>query len=799
MKDKTGDPSPQLHQADDRDSVRVEPPGEHTGIRLGKPKQKAAGLAAVLSSFKHVFGQAGLTKGAAAMGKLNQTNGFDCPSCAWPDPDDERASTEFCENGAKALASETTQRRVTPEFFARHTVAELSRKSDHWMEQQGRLTHPMIKRVGASHYEPISWNEAFSLLASELTALSDPNEAVFYTSGRTVNEAAFLYQLFVRKFGTNNLPDCSNMCHESSGAALQASLGVGKGTVTLEDIRRADALLIVGQNPGTNHPRMLSALQEAAREGAEIVSVNPMKEAGLVGFAHPQEIRGMMGQATPLACDFLPVKINGDQALFVGIGKALLEREAKEPGSVIDAGFIALHTRDFPAYRARVAEVGWGEIVARSGIEESAIRRTAARFLRGEKRVITCWAMGLTQHRNAVATIREVVNVHLLIGAIGREGAGLCPVRGHSNVQGDRTMGIFEKMPGAFHDALDREFGFESPREPGWDVVQAIKAMHDGRGRIFFAMGGNFLQASPDTGFTAEALQRCRLTAHVATKLNRSHLVTGEIGLILPCLGRSEIDRDDAGNLQFATVENSMSVVHQTRGTFEPASEALLSETRIVARLASATLGRSCEIDFDYLGGSCDRVRDRIEAVVPGFERFNQRVREPGGFYLPNAAQERCFETPSGRAEFGLSDLTSTDLADGELMLMTVRSHDQFNTTIYGLNDRYRGISKERRILFMNPRDMAERGLKPLTEIDIFGTSGDRDRVVHRFLAVPYEIPRRAVSGYFPELNPLVPIDLVAEISNTPCSKSIPVQVVPSEGPTPVSADLKRGDLTTAG
>lgn len=761
-------------------NLHVEPPSDFTGIELGDPKEKAAGMPAVLSSFKHVFGQAGLKKGAAGMAKLNQMDGFDCPSCAWPDPDDERASTEFCENGAKALASETTQRRVTPDFFRKYSVTEISAESDYWMEQQGRLTNPMVLREGATHYEPIEWDEAFSLIAKELNALDSPHEAIFYTSGRTVNEAAFLYQLFVRMYGTNNLPDCSNMCHESSGAAMNLAVGVGKGTVTLEDIRKADTLLIVGQNPGTNHPRMLSALQEAVREGAEIVAVNPMREAGLMGFAHPQEIRGALGQATPLACDFLPVKINGDLALFQGLGKALLEREEQAPGAVLDREFIAEFTHGFEEYRANLQAVSWEEIVARSGIEEEAIRRTANRLLRKEGRFITCWAMGLTQHRNAVATIREVINVHLLLGAIGREGAGLCPVRGHSNVQGDRTMGIFEKMPAWFHDAIDREFGFQSPREIGYDVVGSIRAMHAGEASVFVGMGGNFLQATPDTGYTAEALQRCRLTVQVSTKLNRGHLVTGKVGLILPCLGRSEIDRNERGEPQFATVENSMSVVHQTRGTFKPASENLLSETRIVARLAQAVLGDRTTVDFLELAGDYDRIRERVERVVPGFEDFNRRVREPGGFYLPNGARERKFATSTGKAEFSCEPLSSADLEEGQLMLMTVRSHDQFNTTVYGLHDRYRGIGNERRILFMNPEDMKERDLKPLEPIDIAGVSGDRERVARKFLAIPYEIPRRAVAGYFPELNPLVPIGDVAEISNTPCSKSIPVVVTKS-------------------
>lgn len=760
--------------------VREESPEKLTGIKVSAPKEKAAGLPAVASSFRHIFGQAGLKKGVMGMVKLNQKDGFDCPSCAWPDPDGERAATEFCENGAKALASEITRRQAGVEFFAKHSVAEISEQSDYWMEQQGRLVHPMVLREGASHYEAISWDEAFELIAGELRDLGSPHEALFYTSGRTVNEAAFLYQLFVRDFGTNNLPDCSNMCHESSGAAMMASLGVGKGTVTLEDLHQAETILVVGQNPGTNHPRMLSALQEAVRNGAEIVAVNPMKEAGLVGFAHPQELRGAMGMATPLSCDFLAVKINGDQALFQGLSKAILEWEEEKPGTVLDGEFLREFTQGFAEFREHIEGVSWDEIEERSGLERSAIERTAKRVVRGERRLITCWAMGLTQHRNAVATIREVVNLHLLVGAVGRVGAGLCPVRGHSNVQGDRTMGIFEKMPEWFLQALDEEFGIKSPREVGFDTVESIRAMHDGRASVFFGMGGNFLQATPDTHFTAEALRKCRLTVQVSTKLNRGHLVTGRVGLILPCLGRSEIDRNAMGVPQFATVENSMSVVHQTRGTFEPTSEDLLSETVIAARLAEATMRGRTKVDYLGMAADYDRIRNRIERVVPGFTDFNARVREPGGFYLPNGARERDFSTATGKAEFAVSPLTSADLREGEFMLMTVRSHDQFNTTVYGLHDRYRGIGNERRILFMNPKDLAELGVKPMGMIDIETAKDDRERRVEGFLAVPYEIPRRAVAGYFPELNPLVPLDLTAEISNTPCSKSIPVRVLKS-------------------
>lgn len=764
--------------ADARDSeIRVEPPETHTGIKVKEPKTYAAGVEAVTSSFKHVFGLAGLTRGTSGMVKLNQKDGFDCPSCAWPDPDDERAGTEFCENGAKAMASEITRRKVDPAFFAKHSVKELSEQSDYWMEQQGRLTDPVILRPGATHYQPIEWEEAFRLIAEELNALPSPDEAIFYTSGRTVNESAFLYGLFVRMFGTNNLPDCSNMCHESSGAALGDAIGIGKGTVSLKDIEEADCLLVVGQNPGTNHPRMLSALQAAVRNGGEIIAVNPMKEAGLVGFAHPQEIAGMMGAATPLSSSYLRVNVNGDQALFQGLSKAILELEAEKPGTIIDQDFIAEHTVGFDSFISGIEKVSWAEIVRISGIPEAEIRDAANVILRKDRKFITCWAMGLTQHRNAVSTIRDVVNLHLLLGAVGRPGAGLCPVRGHSNVQGDRTMGIFEKMPAEFHDSIDRVFNFESPRKVGYDVVNSILAMHRGDASVFFAMGGNFLQATPDTQFTAEALQKCSLTVQVSTKLNRSHVVTGATGLILPCLGRSELDPDESGEPQFSTVENSMGVVHQSRGTLVPVSNNLLSEIEIAASLAAATLGDKATIDFVSIAKDYDRVRDLIEQTIPEFENFNERVREPGGFYLDNPVKSRVFETASGKAEFSAEPLTSAELGEGELMLMTVRSHDQFNTTVYGLHDRYRGISNERRILFMNPEDMKEREIRPLAEVSIRNVSGGRTREVHRFLAVPYELPKLSVAGYFPELNPLVPIDSTADISNTPTSKSIQVTV----------------------
>lgn len=764
--------------------VNVEPPEDLTGISVKEPKEQAAGTPAVISSLKHVFGEAGVFRGSKGMAKLNQKDGFDCPSCAWPDPDDHRAATEFCENGAKALASETTTARIGPEFFQQYSIAEISQKSDYWMEQQGRITEPFVRREGATHYEPISWDDAFSILSTELKALEDPNDGIFYTSGRTVNESAFLYQLFVRMFGTNNLPDCSNMCHESSGAALGASIGIGKGTVTLKDIETAETVIVVGQNPGTNHPRMLSALQQTARNGGEIIAINPMKEAGLVGFAHPQEIKGMMGLATPLSTDFLPVKVNGDQALFQGLGKAVLALESASPGTVIDAKFVENETVGFDEYRSIIESADWSEIEERSGIPQADIERVAARLVRGEKKLITCWAMGLTQHRNAVATIRDVVNLHLMLGAIGRPSAGLCPVRGHSNVQGDRTMGIFEKMPAWFHDAIDREFAFTSPREEGYDTIAAIQAMHASKGKVFFALGGNFLQATPDTRYVAEALENCRVTAHVSTKLNRSHVVTGEIGLILPCLGRSELDINYKGTVQFSTVENSMGIVHMSRGNLKPISDKILSEAQIVARLAETTLGTDTTVDFIDLTRDYDRIRDCIARTLPGFEDFNRKVRQPGGFYLPNGARDGQFATESGKAEFQGNTMTSADVKDGEFLLMTIRSHDQFNTTVYGLHDRYRGISNERRLVFLNPKDMEEMGVKSLEPVDLINETGGRLREAHGFLAIPYEIPRHSVAGYFPELNSLVPVELAAEISNTPCSKSVPVKITKSSRPS---------------
>jgi len=752
-------------------AIHAQPPDDLTGdLEVAPPKSAAAGLPAVAKALEHVFTQASPLNGLRALAQLNQKGGFDCPSCAWPDPDGHRSAFEFCENGAKAVASETTAARATPAFFAQHPVAWLSQQTDLWLDRAGRITHPMVLRPGATHYAPVSWDDAFALLAEELNALPSPDQAEFYTSGRASNEAAFLYQLFVRQFGTNNLPDCSNMCHESSGVALQQTIGVGKGTVTLEDLENADTILLVGQNPGTNHPRMLSTLHQAVTRGAHLIAVNPLREAGLTGFMHPQHLSGMLGRATPLAREYLTIRPSGDQALLLGIARVLIDEDR------VDHDFLHQHTTGYAAYAERVRRLDWATLEETSGLTRGQIEATARQCASGNRQLITCWAMGLTQHRDAVATIREVVHVHLLLGAVGRPGAGLCPVRGHSNVQGNRTVGIYESMPDSFLDALEREFGFTAPRPHGHDTVKAIAAMLAGTVRVFFALGGNFLQAAPDTEATATALRRCRLTAHVSTKLNRSHLVGGTTALILPCLGRSEIDRQAAGE-QFVTVENSMSIVHASHGVLEPASPHLLSETAIVARLAHATLGHRTTTDWLGFADDYRRLRHTIAAVLPDFADYEQRVGQPGGFYLPNAARERRWLTPAGRATFVVAELEPLRLLPGQLILQTLRSHDQFNTTIYGLDDRYRGISGERRLIFVSPAELSARGLRPLQPVDITSHWQGETRTIHRFLAVPYEMPAGAAAAYYPEANPLIPLTSTAHESGTPTSKGVIVTI----------------------
>lgn len=734
-----------------------------------KKSKAAGGLPAIIETFKAVTSEMGLVRGVRTMLKVNQPGGVDCPGCAWPEPDVERAHFEFCENGAKHVADEATTKRVTPEFFQQWSVADLALQSDEWLGAQGRITQPMLLRRDATHYAPVSWDNAFELLAAELNSLNYPDQAIFYTSGRTSNEAAFLYQLFVRQFGTNNLPDCSNMCHESSGTALSETIGIGKGTVTLEDFDRAEAIFVIGQNPGTNHPRMLTSLQRAKRNGCKLVHINPLPEVGMTRFKHPQEVLRLFGAGTELADLFLQVRINGDVALLKGISKAVLERDA------LDRDFLDTYTERFEDFRVALETVSWEEIVAQAGVAKNLIEEAAEIFIASE-RTIFCWAMGLTQHRNAVANIQEIVNLMLLRGQLGKPGAGVCPVRGHSNVQGDRTVGIWERPADAFLDRLGAEFGFEPPRNHGYDTVKSIQAMHDRQAKVFFALGGNFLSATPDTDFTADALRRCRLTAHVSTKLNRSHLITGDSALILPCLGRTEIDMQ-ASEPQFVTTENSMGVVQISRGSLEPASPDLLSEPQIVARLARATFEHRTSVDWEQLASNYDLIRDAIERVVPGFENYNARVREPGGFYLPNAVRERVFKTATGKAMFTVHPLPELKLEPGQFLMMTIRSHDQFNTSVYSPNDRYRGISDGRRVVFLNQQDITSAGLRARQVVDLVSHFDGEERIASKFSVVPYDIPRGCAATYFPEANILVPVGHVAEKSNTPASKSVVISI----------------------
>jgi len=760
------------------DQVRAEAPAEESGLRLDKPETTAGGLPAITEVMKHALGEPGVPHGAQLLRSVNQFGGFDCPGCAWPEPDDHRSIAEFCENGAKAIAEEATDERVTPEFFREWPVASLSEQSDYWLGKRGRLTHPMILHDGATHYEPIEWDDAFRLVGEQFNALRSPDQAVFYTSGRTSNEAAFLYQLFVRQFGTNNLPDCSNMCHESSGTALTEVTGRGKGTVTLDDFELADAIFVIGQNPGTNHPRMLTTLQAAARRGCRIVSVNPLFEAGLNHFKHPQEPLAWFGAGTPLACLHVPVRVNGDVAFLKGVMKEMLEEEQRRPGLVLDHEFIKEHTRGFEEFRAALAQVAWPDICEQSGLERSQIR-AAAEIAMGAERLICCWAMGLTQHRNAVSNIQEIVNFLMLRGNLGRSGAGACPVRGHSNVQGDRTMGIFEKMPDWFLDNLGREFDFSPPRAHGLDTVDAIRAMHDGRIKVFVSMGGNFLSATPDTRLTAEALGRCGLTVQISTKMNRSHLITGRQALILPTLGRTERDTQARGP-QFVTTENSMAVVQMSRGKMAPASEHLRSECAIVAGMAKATLGTRTRVDWDGLVADYDRIRERIERVIPGFDGYNERARRRGGFHLPNPIRQRTFATSTGKAHFTVHPLPDLSLEPGQFLMTTIRSHDQYNTTIYGLDDRYRGVYNGRRVILMSEDDCRDAGLAKGELVDITSHFRGQTRTATRFAVYPYPIPRRCAATYFPEANVLVPIDHVAEKSNTPASKSVVITLARS-------------------
>ncbi|MEZ4366668.1 MAG: FdhF/YdeP family oxidoreductase [Kofleriaceae bacterium] len=746
-------------------------------VELAALPRAAGGLGALASTVRFLARDTGLVRGGRTLLHMNQADGFDCPGCAWPEPGPgDRSRFEFCENGAKALAEEATTARATPEVVGGRTLAELRALTDFELGQLGRLTEPMLydADVDGERYHPITWDAAIALLADELRALG-PAATALYTSGRTSNEAAFLYQLVGRWWGTNNFPDCSNLCHESSGAALGATLGVGKGSVGLDDFDHADLILVLGQNPGTNHPRMLSTLREAARRGATIVSVNPMREVGLARFAHPQAPLELLGRSTALAAEVVQVQIGGDLAALLAIGKAVLEREDAAPGTVLDQAFLDEHTEGFAAWAAHVRALAWPDLVRGAGIDEATLRRTADRYVAADA-TIACWAMGLTQHAHAVATIQEVVNLLLLRGNIGRRGAGACPVRGHSNVQGDRTMGIDHHPKPALLDALAAEFGFAPPRAGGLDVVGTLEAMHAGTVRALVCLGGNFLSAAPDTHGTAAALEGCAITASVSTKLNRTHLHPGRRALILPCLARSEVDAQ-AGGEQFVTVEDSMSIVHASRGVLPPASPHLRSEPAIVCALGAALLGDV--LPWAELAADYDRVRAHISRVIPGFDDFAARVRVPGGFQLPNDARDRSFTAVGGRARFTISTPPDLTLPPGHLRMMTIRSHDQYNTTIYGLDDRYRGVRGERRVVFVHPDDLEALGLVERQLVTIESTWDGQVRRAEGFRCVAHELPRGNCASYFPEANAVVPRGAVAVGSNTPASKSVVVRLVP--------------------
>ncbi len=746
--------------------------------KISAPSASAAGGAAVARVLADTLGKAGAFRGIKVLASMNQPAGFDCPGCAWPEPLGARKHAEFCENGAKAVADEATVKRADAAFFARWSVDVLRGKSDRWLNDQGRLTEPMCLRPGQSHYVPIGWDEAQALITTELHAAGNPDRAVFYTSGRTSNEAAFLWQLFARRFGTNNLPDSSNLCHESSGRAMYESIGSGKGTVSLADFEFADAIFVMGQNPGSNHPRMLATLQAAKRRGALIVSANPLDETGLKRFRNPQELRGYLSRGTALADLHLPVRINGDVALLKGLCKAVLEQEAALPGTALDAEFIAQFTQGFEAFKTDIEAIDWRDITRGSGLSKALIREAAEIFMQS-RAVICCWAMGLTQHQNAVANIQGILNWLMLGGHLGRPGAGACPVRGHSNVQGDRTMGITERPSSSWQDRLQARYGFKPPSAPGLDAVSAIRAMHAGQVDVFLALGGNFFAATPDSDYTAAALARCRLTVQISTKLNRSHLVGGETALILPTLGRSERDVQPAGP-QFVTCENSMGVVQPSRGSLAPASDQLRSEPRIVAELAARTLPDDDALAWLEWADDYRRLRGDIAELVPGFADFEQRLAVDGLVVLPHAVRdERRFDTPSGKANFVVHPLPSMDPGPGRYIMMTIRSHDQFNTTVYSDNDRYRGIAGSRYVILMAPSDIAAAGLQADQQVRITSHHAGLTRSLDGFTIVPYKIPSGCVATYYPETNPLIPLEQVADVSNTPAYKSVVVSLQP--------------------
>ncbi len=742
-------------------------------MKTGKPATSAAGPKAIYHAMEKAFQSMKVSKTFKILGSLNQKDGIDCPGCAWPDPDHRSKLGEYCENGVKAIAEEAMDANADVDFFAKHSIEMMRKQSDYWLGLQGRLTQPMMIRKGETHYSAVDWATVFDLISKKLKSLNSPDDAIFYTSGRTSNEAAFLYQLFVRIFGTNNMPDCSNMCHESSGVALSHTLGIGKGSVKLEDFYQSELILIFGQNPGTNHPRMLSALKKAKEHGAKIVVINPLKEAGLLSFKDPQSVSGMLGFGTSLADLYLQIRINEDVALLQTIAKKLLERSKKDT-SVLDQEFIDAKTDGFETYQNELDKLDSDSLISRTGLKQEQIEEFVDLVSKRNK-IIACWAMGLTQHVNAVDNIQEIVNLLLLKGSIGKPGAGTCPVRGHSNVQGDRTMGIWERPSKEFLDTLAATFNFEPPRKHGVDVVGAIELMHRESGKVFMAMGGNLLSAAPDTSFTKEALENCAMTIHVSTKLNRSHLHHGEVGLILPCLGRTDIIQEKSG-IQKLTVENSMGMVHSTQGNQVSRSEYLLSEPHIISQIASKTVGDEI-VDWHSLIEDYDKIRDLIAKSVKGFESLNEKLKTNSILELPNGPREGVFTNDIGKARFTVNSLPDYQLEEDELMMMTIRSHDQFNTTIYGMDDRYRGIYGIRTVVLMNKADISTLQLDIQKPVTLFNHYDGKHRKVEGLTIIPYDIPTRCIATYFPECNELVPLQLKARKSNTPSSKSVKVKI----------------------
>jgi len=768
-------------------SLQAQNPFTLDKVRVGSASEEAAGIPAIWNTMLYGIRDMGPIRSSEAFLKINHVTGFDCQSCAWPSPDNKRKIFEFCENGAKAVSDESTKKRITPEFFARYSIADLAAQSDYWLNQQGRLTSPMVRQPNATHYQPISWPEAFSMIANELNSLDSPDEACFYTSGKTTNEPAFLLQLFARQFGTNNLPDCSNMCHESSGVAMTESLGIGKGVATLEDMESSELIFIFGNNPGTNHPRMLTSLQKAKDQGAKIIAVNPLPEVSLMrvtnpnpqDYGNPLELPfALLGKGQALADLYLPVRVNGDVAAIKGILKDLFERERAGRPSAIDHEFIQSFTQGFDELLGDIEAASWEEIIEESGLTRNQLH-TAADMYVASKKTICAWCLGVTQQRNGVDNVNMIVNLLLVGGHMGRPGAGTVCVRGHSNVQGDRTMGIWERPPKPFLEALGKEFGFAPPQKWGYDTVESLHAMFDGSVKVFFAISGNFLSNVPDTVYSAHAMQRCKLTAHVSTKLNRSHLITGERALILPCLGRSEEDMQATGK-QFLTVEDSMAIINPSQGFLRPASPELMSDVAIIARLAHVTLGSRTTTNWLGFAADYNLIRDAISRVIPGFENFNARLASEKFFYLPNAAKHRVFKTSTGKAKLIVCPIPKHDLKPDEFLLTTIRTHDQFNSTIYGLNDRYRGVFGGRRVILLNPLDMQERNLHAGQVVDIYSHFEGEVRKAPNFAIVPYAIARRSAAAYYPETNVLVPIRSVAAKSNQPASKCVRITLTPA-------------------